>query len=81
MHRFGITHHRNRRSKGTIKTALSDIRGIGPESVQLLLSHFKSVKRLSEAGKDEVATVVGKAKSELIFAYFRQKLLNEKGTS
>jgi len=81
VHRFGITHHRNRRSKGTIKTALSDIRGIGPESVQLLLSHFKSVKRLSEAGKDEVAAVVGKAKSELIFAYFRKKLLNEKGTS
>ena len=78
VHRFGITHHRKRRSQGTIKTALSEIKGIGPETARILLSHFKSVKRISEAGKDEIAVIVGKAKAELVNAYFRQIFLKEK---
>jgi excinuclease ABC subunit C len=45
-HRFGITHHRKRRDKGTLKTELTDIEGIGPETARLLLGHFKSMKRI-----------------------------------
>jgi excinuclease ABC subunit C len=72
VHRFGVTHHRKRRSKGTIKSVLSEIKGIGPESVQVLLSHFKSVKRISEAEQNDLATIVGKAKAELIYAHFKE---------
>ena len=49
-HRFGITHHRNRRSKSAIVSELSQIKGVGPGTEQALLSHFKSVKRIREAG-------------------------------
>jgi excinuclease ABC subunit C len=70
-HRFGITHHRKRREKGTIKTSLTDIEGIGPASAQALLRKFKSVKKISEATPEELQKVVGKAKTELILAHFK----------
>ena len=66
-HRFGITHHRNRRSKSQITSALDDIKGIGTKSAEALLTHFKSVKRLTEADIDEIAAVVGPAKASLIY--------------
>jgi excinuclease ABC subunit C len=65
-HRFGITHHRNRRSKGTIKTALTDIPGIGPATAQKLLKHFKSVKGIQEATEEELATQIGKKIASLL---------------
>jgi len=58
-HRFGITHHRNQRSKNTIKSGLIDLPGIGPKTVDKLLKHFKSVKRIKEADKEELIGVVG----------------------
>jgi excinuclease ABC subunit C len=73
-HRFGITHHRNRRSKGAIVSELSQIKGIGPACEQKLLSHFKSVKRLREASADAIAAVVGEAKARLIVNHFAQPL-------
>lgn len=70
VHRFGITHHRNRRSKGVIKTELSAIKGIGETLVQKLLLHFKSVKKIKAASLDEITDVIGHSKAKLVFDYF-----------
>lgn len=69
-HRFGITHHRNRRSKTQIVSELSTIPGIGPATEQALLQHFKSVKRISEVTTDALAQVIGPAKAKLVRAHF-----------
>lgn len=71
-HRFGITHHRNRRSKSAIVSELSSIKGIGPAAEQMLLAHFKSVKRVREASFDALASVVGPAKARLVAGHFAQ---------
>lgn len=65
-HRFGITHHRNKRSKSQVRSALDDIKGIGPKTRTLLLKHFKSVKRIKEASEEEIAMVVGASKARII---------------
>lgn len=62
-HRFGITHHRNRRSKSQIRSELDNVKGIGPKSAALLIGHFKSVKRLREAPMAEIEALVGKSKA------------------
>ena len=67
-HRFGITHHRNKRSKSQVRSALDDIKGIGPKTRTLLLKHFKSVKRIKEASEEEISMVVGAAKARVIIA-------------
>ena len=69
-HRFGITHHRNKRSKGTFKSELSEIKGIGDESVKLLLKKFKSVSKVREASADALEEIVGKNRSLLIINHF-----------
>ena len=66
-HRFGITHHRNRRSKGQTVSQLDGIKGIGEKTREALLIRFKSVKRLAEADLDEIAAVVGPAKASIVF--------------
>jgi excinuclease ABC subunit C len=76
-HRFGITHHRNKRSKGTIKTELTAIEGISHQSATSLLSHFKSVKRISTSSQEELAQIIGNSKAEKVFNYFLMK--NKKG--
>jgi excinuclease ABC subunit C len=65
-HRFGITHHRNRRSKSQIVSELDGIKGIGERTATALLRHFKSVKRIREASLDDITAVVGPAKAKLI---------------
>lgn len=65
-HRFGITHHRNRRSKGQTVSVLDGIKGIGEVTREQLLKHFKSVKRVREASLEEIASVVGVAKAKII---------------
>lgn len=70
VHRFGITFHRNKRSKGTFKNELEDISGIGDQTVQQLLKEFKSVKRIRERSEDELAAVVGRSKAKLLRNYF-----------
>lgn len=72
-HRFGITHHRKKRSKGTIKTELTGIDGISDSTAKKLLSAFKSVKQIRETGEAELAAVVGPAKAKLVFTYFQDK--------
>ncbi|MBA3901671.1 MAG: excinuclease ABC subunit UvrC [Bacteroidetes bacterium] len=69
-HRFGITHHRGRRSKGTIKTELTEIKGISNITAEKLLLHFKSVKRIKEATEQEIQAIVGKAKARVIIDFF-----------
>ena len=66
-HRFGIAHHRNKRSKSQVASALDNITGVGEKTKQLLLRHFKSVKRIKEASEEQLAQVVGPAKAKLVF--------------
>jgi excinuclease ABC subunit C len=72
-HRFGITHHRNKRSKGTIKTELTTIKGISETTANKLLSHFKSVKKIAECNLQEIEEVVGKVKAALVFEHLKSK--------
>ena len=65
-HRFGITFHRDLRSKGQIRSELDGIKGIGPQTARTLLRHFKSVKRIREATIPEVAKLIGPAKAKLV---------------
>lgn len=67
-HRFGITHHRNRRSKGQIISELDEIKGIGNKTQTALLQHFKSVKRLKEASIDRIAEITGPARASIIYS-------------
>ncbi len=69
-HRFGITHHRNKRSKETIKTQLTEIKGISDLTAQKLLNAFKSVLQIKEKSELELANVIGNAKGKLVWEYF-----------
>lgn len=69
-HRFGITHHRNRRSKGTIVSKLTEIKGIGEETASELLRIFKSVSRVKKTSHEDLAKVIGPSKAMLIKKYF-----------
>lgn len=69
-HRFGITHHRNKRSKSQLISELDTIKGIGKKTQIALIQKFKSVKRLREASTEAMAEVVGRAKAELIYKSF-----------
>lgn len=72
-HRFGITHHRSKRDKGTLKTELTEIPGISTVTSTKLLSFFKSVKRVKEATEAELEQVIGPAKAKTVRSYFNQK--------
>ena len=74
-HRFGITHHRSKRQKATIKSILTDIEGIGFATAQALLRKFKSVKNIQKADLEEIQKVIGKAKAEIIRSYFLNKAM------
>ena len=65
-HRFGITHHRKQRGKESLGTSLDKIEGIGPKTVELLLSHFGSVKQVKAVKKEELVKLIGKRKAEKI---------------
>ncbi|MBR1539104.1 MAG: excinuclease ABC subunit UvrC [Bacteroidales bacterium] len=65
-HRFGITHHRNLRSKAQTVSALRSIPGVGEATEQKLLRHFKSLKKIKEASLEELTAVVGPKKASLI---------------
>ena len=70
-HRFGITHHRNRRSKSALSNELESIPGIGPSTVEDLIKTFKSVKRIKEQQEAAIASVIGPAKAKIICAFFK----------
>lgn len=71
-HRFGITFHRNLRSKGQIVSELDNIKGIGEETKKMLLKHFKSIKRIKSSTLEEIEEVVGKHKAKLIGEHFNK---------
>lgn len=72
-HRFGIEHHRNKRSKSALNTELETIPGIGEKTVVDLLKHFKSAKRVAIAKLDELEPVVGVSRAEKIYNYYHTK--------
>lgn len=69
-HRFGITFHRNQRSRTQTKSELDEIKGIGKTAKEALLKKFKSTKRVKEATQEELEEIVGKHKASLIKEYF-----------
>ena len=65
-HRFGITHHRNRRSKNFIQTGLEGIEGVGEKSATALLRHFRTLANIRKASLDEIAEIVGKSRAQKV---------------
>jgi excinuclease ABC subunit C len=72
VHRFGITFHRQKRSKGTFKNELEDIPGIGKATADMMLKEFRSVKNIREKTVEDLAKVIGKAKASLVINYFQK---------
>ncbi|WP_313215035.1 excinuclease ABC subunit UvrC [Soonwooa sp.] len=69
-HRFGVRHHRTRRKNSTIKSELEEIPGVGPKSIELLLSKLKSVKRIKESSLETLEEILGKSKAKVVWEYF-----------
>ena len=65
-HRFGITHHRNRRSKSQLSSVFDDVKGLGPKTHETLIKHFKSMKKVGEATLEQIAAVIGEKKALLV---------------
>lgn len=73
VHRFGITFHRNKRSKGTFKNELESINGVGEKTATMLLQKFKSIKKIKEKTQEELSEIIGKSKAKIVVEYLRQK--------
>ena len=71
-HRFGITHHRNRRSKNFIQTGLEGIEGVGEKSVTALLRHFRTVSNIGKASLDDIAKIVGQSKALKVLEHIKK---------
>ena len=71
-HRFGITKHRDRRSKDAIRSELTDIKGVGMHTTQALIHHFKTVQAVKEASLEELQKVVNNRMADLIHRHFNQ---------
>ncbi len=72
VHRFGITHHRQKRSNAAIENELEKIKGIGTATAEMLLKKFKSVKKIKQLNLDELVDLIGKSKAELVFKSLKQ---------
>jgi excinuclease ABC subunit C len=72
-HRFGITAHRNKRSRNFTKSAIDEISGIGSKSFELLIKHFKSVKKIKEASVEELAQIIGTSRAAKVRNHFLGK--------
>ncbi|HOZ73753.1 MAG TPA: excinuclease ABC subunit UvrC [Flavobacterium sp.] len=70
-HRFGITFHRDKRSKSALHSSIESIPGIGEKTMQTLIKHFKSVKRLKLATETEISAVVGASKAKKITDFYK----------
>ena len=73
VHRYAITFHRDKRSKNALHSELDSIKGIGPKTKNMLIKHFKSVKKIKNAEMTDLENVVGKAKATIIYDYFHSK--------
>ena len=78
VHRYAITFHRDKRSKHALHSELDDIKGIGPKAKEALLNKFKSMKKIKEASREELAEVLGPHKAEILAKYFTEKSENMK---
>lgn len=71
-HRFGITHHRNKRSKSTFRTQLTEIEGIGDITSRNLLLKFQSVKKISQTSLEDLTNAIGASKAKIVYDYFHK---------
>lgn len=71
-HRFGITFHRDKRSKSALNSSIESIDGIGEKTMESLIKHFKSVKRLKEANEVNIAAIIGASKAKKILAFYKK---------
>lgn len=69
-HRFGITHHRNQRSKGAIQSEILGINGIGPKTQADLIKSLKTVSKIKEASMEELAVLIGSSKATIVYNHF-----------
>ncbi|MBE0390654.1 excinuclease ABC subunit C [Flavobacterium sp. 7E] len=70
-HRFGITHHRDKRSKAALNSSIESIPGIGEKTMLTLIQHFKSVKRLKLATEKDITAVIGVSKAKKIVDFYK----------
>lgn len=73
-HRFGLSHHRNKRSKSALGSELDQIKGLGPKTVETLYHEFKTISKMQAAQESMVAKKIGAAKAKLLFEFFSQAL-------
>jgi len=71
-HRFGITHHRQKRSKQALQTNLTQIVGVGDKTAQILLKHFKSVKRIKQSNLNEISDLIGKSLAKKVYDFYKK---------
>lgn len=74
VHNYGITYHRNLRSKGTFVNELEQVKGIGKATADIMLKEFRSVKNIRTKTFEEIAAIIGKAKADLLIQYFKQQI-------
>lgn len=72
-HRFGITHHRSKRRKGTVNSELLKIKGVGSKTQESLIRKFKSVKRIKEASLEDLTVMLGTAKANIVYNTLHKK--------
>lgn len=77
VHRYAITYHRDKRSKHALHSALDDIKGIGPKTKDELLKKMKSVKKIKDADIEQLTTIIGSSKAQLIWNHFHRSDQNE----
>ena len=73
VHRFAIEFHRNKRSKRALQSELDTIKGIGPKTRDELLNGLKSVKKIRESSLEELSTIVGTSKAQIVYNYFHNQ--------
>ena len=73
VHRFGITFHRNQRSRGTFVNELEKIKGIGKNTADNLLKKYRSVKKIKELSKGDLEEIIGKSKADIVYNYFNEE--------
>jgi len=71
-HRFGITFHRNKRSKASLKTALETIPGLGAKSVEYIYKRFKSLTQISQSDRPEIEKEIGKKRADILFSFLSE---------
>ena len=73
VHRFAIEFHRNKRSKRALQSELDTIKGIGPKTRDELLNGLKSVKKIRESSLEELSTIIGTSKAQIVYNYFHNQ--------